>query len=65
VGHSQLRNHRQSRSAKNDAPRQNRAPDRRSYEERSLEELHERGWLRLPAPAGTLSEIAGSWMRPM
>jgi hypothetical protein len=37
-----LRNHRQSRSAKNDAPKQNRAPDRRSYEERSLEELRER-----------------------
>jgi gas vesicle protein len=37
-----LRNHRQSRSAKNDAPEQDRAPDRRSYEERSLEELRER-----------------------
>jgi hypothetical protein len=37
-----LRNHRQSRSAKNDAPKQDRAPDRRSYEERSLEELRER-----------------------
>jgi hypothetical protein len=37
-----LRNPRQSRSAKNDAPRQNRAPDRRTYEERSLEELRER-----------------------
>jgi Rho termination factor, N-terminal domain len=33
-----LRNHRQSRSAKNDAPGQ----DRRSYEERNLEELRER-----------------------
>jgi hypothetical protein len=37
-----LRDHRQSRSAKNDAPRQNRAPDRRTYEERSLEDLRER-----------------------
>jgi hypothetical protein len=37
-----LRNHRQSRSAKNGAPKQDRAPDRRSYEERSLEELRER-----------------------
>jgi hypothetical protein len=37
-----LRGHRQSRSTKNDAPRENRAPDRRSYEERSLEELRER-----------------------
>src|SRR4029453_4171737 len=37
-----LRNHRQSRSAKNDAPEQDRTPDRRSYEERSLEELRER-----------------------
>jgi type IV secretory pathway VirB10-like protein len=33
-----LRNHRKSRSAKSDAPRQ----DRRTYEERSLEELRER-----------------------
>ena len=36
-----LRNHRQSRSAKNGASKQDRAPDRRSYEERSLEELRE------------------------
>jgi hypothetical protein len=37
-----LRNHRQSRSPKDDAPKQDRTPDRRSYEERSLEELRER-----------------------
>jgi Rho termination factor, N-terminal domain len=42
-----LRNHRQSRSAKSDAPkgqppRQDRTPDRRAYEERSIEELRER-----------------------
>jgi Rho termination factor, N-terminal domain len=37
-----LRNHRKSRSAKNDAPGQNRGSDRRTYEERSLEELRER-----------------------
>jgi hypothetical protein len=37
-----LRNRRQSRPARNDAPTQDRAPDRRSYEERSLEELRER-----------------------
>jgi Rho termination factor, N-terminal domain len=42
-----LRNHRRRRSARNDAPRsqpskQERAPDRRTYEERSIEELRER-----------------------
>ena len=42
-----LRNHRQSRSAKNLAPRpqpptQDRPADRRSYEDRSIEELRER-----------------------
>jgi hypothetical protein len=42
-----LRNHRLSRSAKTDAPKsqppkRDREPDRRSYEERSLEELRER-----------------------
>jgi hypothetical protein len=42
-----LRNHRQSRSAKNDAPKsqpptQDRPTDRRTYEERNLEELRER-----------------------
>ena len=42
-----LRNHRQRRSAKNDAPQsqprgQDRTPDRRTYEERSIEELRER-----------------------
>jgi hypothetical protein len=37
-----LRNHRKARSAKNDAPRQERTPDRRAYEERSVEELRER-----------------------
>jgi hypothetical protein len=42
-----LRNHRQPRSAKNDAPKsrppkQERKPDRRSYEDRSIEELRER-----------------------
>jgi Rho termination factor, N-terminal domain len=42
-----LRNHRQSRSAKNNAPKsqpptQDRPTDRRTYEERSLEELRER-----------------------
>src|SRR5215207_7352713 len=42
-----LRNHRKSRSAKTDAatsqpPTQDRAPDRRPYEERSIEELRER-----------------------
>jgi hypothetical protein len=42
-----LRNHRRSRSAKTDAaksqpPRQDRPADRRSYEERSIEELRER-----------------------
>jgi hypothetical protein len=37
-----LRNRRQSRPARNDAPTRDRAPDRRSYEERSLEELRER-----------------------
>ena len=42
-----LRNHRKQRSAKNDAPtsrppNQERTPDRRTYEERTLEELRER-----------------------
>jgi len=37
-----LRNHRRARSAKNDAPKQERTPDRRTYEERSIEELRER-----------------------
>jgi hypothetical protein len=37
-----LRNHRQSRSARNDPPKQDRTPDRRTYEERSIEELRER-----------------------
>ena len=42
-----LRGHRQRRSARNDAPNtqppsQDRTPDRRSYEERSIEELRER-----------------------
>jgi hypothetical protein len=42
-----LRNHRRRGSARNDAPRsqpsrQERAPDRRTYEERSIEELRER-----------------------
>jgi hypothetical protein len=37
-----LRNHRKARSAKNDAPKQERTPDRRTYEERSVEELRER-----------------------
>jgi Rho termination factor, N-terminal domain len=37
-----LRNHRKARSAKNDAPKQEHTPDRRTYEERTLEELRER-----------------------
>jgi hypothetical protein len=37
-----LRNHRKSRSAKREAPNHDRPADRRSYEERSLEELRER-----------------------
>jgi hypothetical protein len=37
-----LRNHRKQRSAKNDAATQERTPDRRTYEERTLEELRER-----------------------
>jgi hypothetical protein len=42
-----LRNHRKSGSARSDAPKsqpptRDRAPDRRSYEERSIEELRER-----------------------
>jgi hypothetical protein len=37
-----LRDHRKQRSAKNDAPKQEPAPDRRGYEERTLEELRER-----------------------
>ena len=37
-----LRNHRKQRSAKSDAPKQERTPDRRTYEERSVEELRER-----------------------
>ena len=37
-----LRNHRQRRPAKNYAPKQERTPDRRSYEDRSIEDLRER-----------------------
>ena len=37
-----LRNHRRSRSGRTDTPRQDQAPDRRTYEERSIEELRER-----------------------
>jgi hypothetical protein len=42
-----LRDHRRARSAKTDAsksqpPKPDRAPDRRAYEERSIEELRER-----------------------
>jgi hypothetical protein len=37
-----LRNHRRSRSTRSEAPTQDRATDRRAYEERSLEELRER-----------------------
>jgi hypothetical protein len=37
-----LRDHRKSRSAKSQAPSQNRPADRRTYEERSVEELRER-----------------------
>jgi Rho termination factor, N-terminal domain len=37
-----LRHHRQQRSARNDAPKQEHTPDRRTYEERSVEELRER-----------------------
>jgi Rho termination factor, N-terminal domain len=37
-----LRGHRKQRSAKNDAAKQEPTPDRRAYEERSLEELRER-----------------------
>ena len=37
-----LRNHRKQRSAKNDASTQEPTPDRRAYEERTLEELRER-----------------------
>jgi hypothetical protein len=37
-----LRNHRRARSAKNDAPKQEHTPDRRAYEDRSVEELRER-----------------------
>jgi hypothetical protein len=37
-----LRDHRRQRSAKNDAPQQERTPDRRTYEERTVEELRER-----------------------
>jgi Rho termination factor, N-terminal domain len=37
-----LRTHRKSRSAKREAPKHDRPADRRSYEERSLEELRER-----------------------
>jgi hypothetical protein len=37
-----LRNHRKQRSAKNDAAQQEHTPDRRTYEERTLEELRER-----------------------
>ena len=37
-----LRDHRKARSAKNDAAKQEPTPDRRTYEERTLEELRER-----------------------
>ncbi|MFL6298846.1 MAG: Rho termination factor N-terminal domain-containing protein [Actinomycetes bacterium] len=37
-----LRDHRKQRSATNDAPKQEPTPDRRTYEERTLEELRER-----------------------
>ncbi|HEX3205913.1 MAG TPA: Rho termination factor N-terminal domain-containing protein [Propionibacteriaceae bacterium] len=37
-----LRDHRKQRSAKNDAAKQTPTPDRRAYEERSIEELRER-----------------------
>ena len=37
-----LRDHRKQRSAKNDPPKQEPTPDRRTYEERTLEELRER-----------------------
>jgi Rho termination factor, N-terminal domain len=37
-----LRDHRKQRSAKNDASTQESTPDRRAYEERTLEELRER-----------------------
>jgi pyruvate/2-oxoglutarate dehydrogenase complex dihydrolipoamide acyltransferase (E2) component len=37
-----LRDHRKQRSAKNDASTQESTPDRRTYEERTLEELRER-----------------------
>ena len=37
-----LRTHRKARSAKNDAPKQEHTPDRRTYEERNVEELRER-----------------------
>ena len=37
-----LRDHRKQRSAKNDTPTQEPTPDRRAYEERSVEELRDR-----------------------
>jgi hypothetical protein len=37
-----LRDHRKQRSAKNDTSKQEPTPDRRTYEERTLEELRER-----------------------
>jgi len=37
-----LRDHRKQRSPKNDAAKQERTPDRRTYEERSVEELRDR-----------------------
>ena len=37
-----IRDHRRQRSAKNDVPQQERTPDRRTYEERTVEELRER-----------------------
>jgi Rho termination factor, N-terminal domain len=37
-----LRDHRKQRSAKNDAAKQEHTPDRRTYEERSVEDLRER-----------------------
>jgi hypothetical protein len=37
-----LRDHRKQRSAKNDTATQEPTPDRRTYEERSIDELRER-----------------------
>jgi hypothetical protein len=40
--HTRWTNLRESGQAKNDPPNQERTPDRRTYEERTLEELRER-----------------------